>query len=240
MPLLMLAFLAGALTVAAPCILPLLPVVLTGTVGGGKQDNWSRPLIIIASLSVSIFVFSLLLKATTTLIGVPQQVWQVISGVIVTLFGLNYLFPGIWQQFAVRSGLSGKTGATLQAATTTRGYKGEILLGAALGPVFNSCSPTYALIVAAILPVSLATGVTYLMAYVLGLAVALLLVAWLGRSVVNKFGWAVNEHGWFRILLGLVLLVVGLSVLFGFDKKVQAYVLEKGWYDPISNLEQRF
>ncbi len=240
MPLILLAFLAGVLTIAAPCILPLLPVVLTGTIGSQKRDGWSRPLIIIASLAVSVFIFTLLLKATTTLLGVPQQVWQVISGGIVTLFGLNYLVPSLWQRINVRTGLSAKTGSALLAANTAGGYKGEVLLGAALGPVFNSCSPTYALIVAAILPVSLTTGIVYLVAYVLGLSVALLAVAWLGRSIVNKFGWAVNEHGWFRILLGLILLLVGLGILFGFDKKVQTFVLEKGWYDPISALEQRF
>ncbi len=239
MPLLIVAFLAGCLTVAAPCILPLLPVVLTGSVASERR-HWVRPAIIIASLAVSVFVFSLLLKATTALLGVPQLFWQIVSGVIVTLFGLNYLFPALWRQITLVTGIYSKTGAALQAASTTQGYKGEILLGAALGPVFNSCSPTYALIVATILPVSFGLGTSYLLAYVLGLALALTLIAWFGRAVVTRLGWAITERGWFRILLGLILVVVGLSVTFGYDKKAQTYVLEKGWYDAISNLEQRF
>jgi len=54
------------LTILAPCVLPLLPVILGASVEDSK-DKW-RPYIIIAALSVSIIIFSLLLKATTLFI----------------------------------------------------------------------------------------------------------------------------------------------------------------------------
>ena len=51
------------------------------------------------------------------------------------------------------------------------------MIGAALGPVFSSCSPTYALIVATVLPQSFLSGLFYISVYVIGLALMLLLVA---------------------------------------------------------------
>ena len=51
------------------------------------------------------------------------------------------------------------------------------MVGLSLGPVFSSCSPTYAIILAVILPASFLTGLLNLFAYVLGLSIALLVIA---------------------------------------------------------------
>lgn len=239
--LVILSFIAGVLTVAAPCILPLLPIVIGGSVIESAKDNrrrqWLRPLVIAASLAVSVIVFTLLIKATTTLLGVPQYVWQLISGGIVLLLGANYLWPQAWEHIAIR--LSIKSSTTLGNAQKHQGLSGAILIGAALGPVFSSCSPTYALIVATILPVSFAEGLVYLIAYAIGMSAILLLVAYLGRAFVSRLKWLSNPNGWFKRTIGVLFIVVGLFILFGLDKDLQTYVLDQGWYAPISNLEER-
>jgi len=114
------------------------------------------------------------------------------------------------------------------------------LLGAALGPVFNSCSPTYALIVAVVLPASFTTGVLYLLAYSLGLASILLLISIFGRSLASKLKWLSNPNGLFKRIVAIVFILVGLAVLFGLDKRVQTYILENGWYDPVMRVEESF
>ena len=119
-----------------------------------------------------------------------------------------------------------------------KGILGDALIGLSLGPVFSSCSPTYALIVAAVLPVSFGKGLIYLTAYAIGLAAMLLVIAYAGQTLVKKLGWLSNPFGWFRKVIGILFIVVGVSVLFGWDKKVQSFVLEQGWYDPISRLEK--
>lgn len=241
MSLLLLSFLAGVLTIAAPCILPLLPVVIGGSLSRDASEARSirRPLVITASLVVSVVVFTLLLKATTALLGVPQMVWQTVSGVIVLLFGANLLWPVLWERVSARLGLYNRAQLWMGGASGKRGYRGEILLGAALGPIFNSCSPTYALIVAAILPASFGVGLVYLAAYAIGLGVTLMAVAYFGRTVTRRLGWYANPEGALRKVIGVVFVIVGLMVLFGLDKSIQAFVLEQGWYDPISGLEDR-
>lgn len=239
MALLVLSFIAGVLTVAAPCILPLLPIIVGGSVSGDDKKSWYRPLIVTASLAASVVVFTLLLKATTTLLGVPQMVWSSISGVIVILLGLNLVFPQAWEKLMVASRLPISSNKLLGKTVGQEGVGKDILTGAALGPVFSSCSPTYALIVAAVLPESFGRGLAYLIAYALGLASVLLLVAIAGQAAVRKMGWLSDPHGWFRRIMGILFIVVGIAVLFGVDKKIQTYVLENGWYDPIMRLEQR-
>ncbi len=241
MHLLVVAYFAGILTAAAPCILPLLPVIVGGTVvtTDKKQSQWWRPLLIVGSLAGSVVIFTLLLKATTTLLGVPQLVWNIISGVIVLLFGISLLLPKVWEVVALKSGLYAKANQLMQHSNKQQGIMKDVVLGASLGPVFSSCSPTYALIVAVVLPQSFLKGLSYLIAYALGLATILLLIAIAGQSIVRKLGWLSNPAGWFRKCIGLLFVLVGLAVLTGYDRKFQTYVLERGWYDPIMKLEQK-
>lgn len=243
MELLILSFLAGVLTVAAPCILPLLPVVVGRSVlatDGTKQDSWYRPFVISLSLGVSIIFFTLLLKATTVFLGVPQMFWQTLSGGIIAGFGIYLLWPHGWEVLASKLNLSGRSNQLLGLSRKKQGVAGDALVGFSLGPIFNSCSPTYALIVATILPASFLTGFFYLIAYTVGLCGTLLVIALFGQSATSKLGWLANPSGWFKKTVGIILLVVGLSVLLGLDKRFQAYVLERGWYGPISQLEERF
>lgn len=244
MALLILSFAAGILTVAAPCVLPLLPVIVGGSIiGDGTQAaaarRWQRPLVIAGSLAVSVVAFTLLLKATSALLGVPAMVWQVLAGSIVVLLGLQFLWPKLWEAVSLRFNFLGRSHVALGKAERRGGLGGAVATGAALGPVFSSCSPTYAFIVAAVLPVSFLTGLSYLTAYALGMSAALLIIAFLGRAFVDKLGWLADPNGWFKRVVGVLFVIVGLSVAFGLDKQLQAYVLEQGWYDPISGLEER-
>lgn len=238
-----IAFVAGVLTVAAPCILPLLPIVVGGSVLHGQnksQKSLKHPLVIVASLAVSIFVFSMLLKATTLFLGVPSTVWSIISGGIIILFGITLLFPGLWEKVMIATGWQAGANRLMAKSQNGKGIGKDILLGAALGPVFNSCSPTYALIVAVVLPASFFEGALYLVAYSVGLASVLLLISLFGQSLVGKLKRFSNPNGMFKKIIAVIFIFVGLAVTVGADKKVQAFVLENGWYDPIMHLEESF
>lgn len=243
MELLIVAFVAGILTVLAPCILPLLPVIIGGSslaTTAATRKSLLHPLLVVASLVVSVVLFTLLLKASTALLGVPTVVWNMIAGGIVVLFGINALFPQLWDHVMLWTGLQAKSSQLLGKAKSPNPYLRDILLGAALGPVFNSCSPTYALIIAVVLPASFATGVVYLLAYAVGLGAVLFLVSVCGRSLVNRIKWMSNPDGVFQKVVGVAFVVIGLFIIIGADKQIQSFVLEKGWYDPIMRIEEVF
>ena len=90
-----ISFLAGVLTILAPCVLPVLPVILGGTL---NESNYKRIMTIILSFVISIVVFTFLLKISTAFIGIDQQVWKIISGSILILFGIISLFPELREQ----------------------------------------------------------------------------------------------------------------------------------------------
>ncbi len=237
---LLLSLVAGVLTVAAPCVLPLLPVIVGGAMvkGGDERRARWRPYVIAASLAISVVVFTLLLKATTALLGVPPQVWQIVSGVIIILLGVDLVFPALWDRLSSALRLQSRSGEFLDRSVSRQSFLGDILTGAALGPVFSSCSPTYALILVTVLPVSFAEGLLYVVAYAVGLAAMLLLVALLGRGLVRRLGWLAKPDGWFRRTIGIIFVLVGIAIIVGFDKQLQTWILDAGWYDPIAGLEE--
>lgn len=236
MTLLIISFLAGVLTVGAPCILPLLPVIIGGSIARSTHDKW-RPVVIASSLAVSVIIFTLLLKATTALLGIPVMVWQFVSALIVIVLGVSLIVPTLWERVMLALNLQARANSLLGASGKKKGVAGDILFGAALGPVFNSCSPTFALIIAAVLPASPAEGIIYLVAYALGMAATLLLVAYLGRAVTVRLGWLTNPKGYFTKIIGAILIVVGVAVLLGLDKALQTFILDQGWYSPVEQIE---
>ncbi|PID97162.1 MAG: cytochrome C biogenesis protein [Actinomycetales bacterium] len=228
------ALVAGVLTTLAPCVLPLLPVIVGGASADPGETGRRRALVITTSLGVSITVFTLLLKVTTAFIGIPPQVWSWLAGGLLVILGLVGVFPGLWEWVAVRLALQGRSDSRLRAARGRGGHSGDVLTGAALGPVFSSCSPLYGYVVVTVLPASFAYGMVLLGAYVLGLCATLLAIALAGRRLVQRLGWAADPHGWFRRGLGGVFVIVGLTVAFGWDRDLQAWILE---HSPIAPWE---
>jgi len=233
MTLLLISFVAGGLTVLAPCILPLLPVII----GGSVSDNTRRsPLIITGSLALSIVAFTLLLKFSTVFIDIPPRVWSIISGTIIIFFGIVSLIPDLWKVIAEKFNFSGRSNQILGKSEQHRSRWGDVLMGAALGPVFSSCSPTYFVILASVLPESFSKGLLYLAAYAVGLSVVLLCIGYLGQRAVKKMRWAADPYGWFKRGLGILFILVGFFVMTGADKRVQTFILEQGYFD-ISKIE---
>lgn len=234
MSLLIVAFLAGMLTILAPCVVSLIPILLARTSDGSKSHSAT---LVIVGLGISIIVFSILLKSTTLLLGVPSATWAIISGVIIILFGLVTLFPRLWDWVVLKTRLPIVAQQNMSKASTKKGIWGDLLLGASLGPVFSACSPTYALIVASILPVDPLLGLVYLIAFVIGLSLMLALLAIFGRALVKKLGWGINPNGVFRKVLGIILLVIGVMIVTGLDKDLLTLLVESGWYDFQIDLE---
>lgn len=231
-----IAFLAGILSVLAPCIIGMLPVLIARSV---ESKKLTKTINVIAGLAFSIFIFSILLKATTIVIGIPQSVWRIISGAIIILFGLSSLFPEVWEKIASRLKFQQISAKGQKSALQQKGFVGDILLGASFGPIFSACSPTYVLIVAAILPASSARGMVYLLVFILGLTLAILAVVFAGQKLVKKMGWSINPNGWFKRTLGLLFIIIGLMLITGFDKTLQTKAVENGWFDWQVNLEQK-
>jgi cytochrome c biogenesis protein CcdA len=224
------ALIAGVLTTLAPCVLPLLPVIVGGSLGKPSIEARRRAYLITASLGVSVILFTLLLRATTALIDIPPTTWQWLSGVILIALGVLSVFPKVWDKTSARLSLQTNSNKQLVAARERGGTLGAILTGSALGPVFSSCSPLYLYVIVTVLPASFGEGMVLLVAYAIGLCGTLLVIALLGQKVMGKARWLANPDGNFKKVLGVIFILVGIAVILGLDKDLQFWFIQ---YSPI-------
>jgi cytochrome c biogenesis protein CcdA/thiol-disulfide isomerase/thioredoxin len=237
MLLFLICFLAGILTVLAPCVLPLLPVIVGSSLTDGKIDK-KKAFTIAVSLSVSVILFTLLLKVSALFIGVPEGVWKIFSGGIILIFGIITCIPSLWENIPFIGYLNRESNKAIGTGYQKKNLLGDIIIGAALGPVFSTCSPTYFVVLATVLPQNFALGIIYLFAYSAGLSLALLGVAVAGQKIIEKLGIAADPRGWFKKILGVIFILVGIAVISGFDKKIEAALLNSGIFD-ITKIEQK-
>lgn len=235
MTLLFISFVAGLLTVLAPCVLPLLPVIIGSSVGARSK---ATPYIVIGSLALSILIFTYLLKASTAFIDIPPYVWSYLSGGILFGFGLTLLFPTLWEHLPFVN--KGSVGANkiLGAGYQKKSIWGDVLMGAALGPVFSTCSPTYFVILATVLPASFLLGTVYLLVYLLGLVIVLVLISLLGQKITSRLTVASDSRGWFKRSIGALFILLGILIITGNDKKFEGWVLDQGIIDGVLQIEQ--
>lgn len=236
MTLLFISFIAGVLTVLAPCILPLLPIIVGGSLDGAETSK-KRAIIVVLSLGVSVIAFTLLLKASTLLIDIPEDFWKWTSGGIIFFFGLITVFPSLWERMSFMAGISRKSNQVLTKGYQKKSLWGDIVVGASLGPIFSACSPTYFVILATVLPAQPLVGLLYLFTFTFGLCIALLFVALIGQRIMTRLGVAADPRGWFKRTIGIMFILVSIAIITGYDKKLQISILDAGFLD-VTKIEQ--
>ncbi|TAJ14815.1 cytochrome C biogenesis protein [Patescibacteria group bacterium] len=234
MTFLVVSFLAGVLTVLAPCVLPLLPVVIGSAASGRSRYT---PYIVVGSLALSVIIFTYLLKVSTLFIMVSPHVWTYVSGGILVLFGLTLLFPALWENVPGLSKIVIGSNKLIGKGHKSKSLFGDVMIGAALGPVFSTCSPTYFVILASVLPVSFFLGATYVLAYVFGLSLMLLLIGLLGQRFADHLARFSDSRGHFKRTIGVLFIVIGLLIATGYEKKLETFILDSGYFD-ITKVEQ--
>jgi cytochrome c biogenesis protein CcdA len=216
----------------------MLPLIIGGSLGGQKQ--WWRPLIIITSLLLSVAVFTLLISLAFNSLGFSQQQLVPISGAILAIFGLFYIFPEIWDTLSMKLNLSGRSDKLLAKSSKQGGWLEPLLIGLSLGPVFSSCSPTYAVLISVILPVNFWIGLVYLLAYLVGLGLVMLAISIFGQMIIKKLKFASDPNGMFKKVLGGLFVFLGIAIILGLDKEFETWLVQTDFFSQlgVTDLEQ--
>jgi cytochrome c biogenesis protein CcdA/thiol-disulfide isomerase/thioredoxin len=209
--LLAIAFVVGIVTAFTPCILPVLPIVLAGGASGGRR----RPYAIVAGLVASFTVFTLIATWLLELLHLPQDLLRNVAIALLFVVAATLLVPKL-AELLERPFLF-----------LTRRRAGDLgggfLLGASLGLVFVPCAGPLLGAVAAVANThrvgAETVGVT--IAYALGAAIPLLLVAHGGRHVSLAFRARGNAV---RAVAGVVVALGAFAIVKGWDQTLQTRI----------------
>jgi cytochrome c biogenesis protein CcdA/thiol-disulfide isomerase/thioredoxin len=220
MSLLIASFLGGILTVFTPCVFLLLPTILAGNLLEKKNYN---QLITISSLIIFVFLSTLVLKFSSLFLYVGEGFWTNLSAFVLVFLGLTYIFPSLWvNQYLGKhfSNLGNKFSLMGRLSSPDSVWR-PVMVGFALTPIFASCSPVYFLLLASVLPVNLYLGSLYILSYCIGIGLALYIVGNVGQKLLLNINQKFVENMKFKILVGLLFVLIGVLVFTGFDKKIE-------------------
>jgi cytochrome c biogenesis protein CcdA/thiol-disulfide isomerase/thioredoxin len=206
------AVIAGAGAALSPCVLPILPAVLSAAATGGRR----RPLGVVLGLAGS---FALVIAGLSELVagvGVANDTLRSLAVLVLLGSGVVLLVPAMAERVAVALSRVARLGPRSRG----NGFVSGLVVGAALGLVYTPCAGP---ILAAVISVSAATGATVALAvgYAVGSAGALLVVALGGRRVLRRVRGPALQRA-----TGAVMVVTGIAVLAQADLRLQAAIAD--------------
>jgi cytochrome c-type biogenesis protein len=219
-----LAVAAGMLTVGAPCVLPMLPVVLGASVAGGTAQR-TRPLFIALGFALSFAAVALLFSSFTHVLGVSPEGLRRFAAVMLLVFGVLMVWPKPFQWLSQHASGVLNRAAGLGLGSSS-GNWGGLLLGLSLGAVWTPCAgPVLASILTLIAtePPGISTAVL-LLAYSTGAALPMLAIAYGGQAAASHVRRISRYAHRVQQVFGVVVIAVALAMLFQVDGQVTAWL----------------
>jgi cytochrome c-type biogenesis protein len=219
-----LALVAGVFGVLSPCVWPLVPVVTSSAATSGR----SGPVFLALGLAVSFAVAGTLLTLLLVSTGIDPEFFRWIAAGMLVGLALILLVRPLNDWFVLR--LSTLTSRLkLGGVGGSSSAPGQFGVGALLGVVWLPCvGPTLgAAIALASMGQSMGMAFVVMLAYGIGTAGVLLLAGLASSRLLTRLRpAAMSAGGLGKKILGWSLLILGLLVLSGFDKYLEALAVD--------------
>ena len=219
------AYVAGTLTLVNPCVLPLLPIIVAAAFQGSRLG----PLMLALGLTFSFAVIGVGVTAFGHLAGIDEMSTNRAAAVAMVLFGVVLLVPRAQDLLArVASPLANRANIGIDRVQGT-GAAGQLAVGALLGAAWSPCvGPTLggAIALAATGEHLGQVGLTML-AFGIGVSTVLMALAYGSREILiarreRLMSWMPRA----KPVMGVTLLVVGVSVFFHLDRMIESRLLD--------------
>jgi len=210
------AFLAGVVSIAFPCVLPLLPGYLSAVSAVEVERLGERGVarrVVVASIPFAFgftVVFVLLGAAAAAIGGVLDKQQQTeVAGFVLVVLGLAFAGLLPWPERMFAAGALGRARASGSRAL--------------LGGAFAVCAaPCVGITLAAILALAadshtVVRGVILLAAYSLGITAAFVLIGIAFTRAMAAFRWVRDHYTYIRVASGFTLVALGLLLFFDRD-----------------------
>jgi cytochrome c biogenesis protein CcdA/thiol-disulfide isomerase/thioredoxin len=198
-----LAFIEGLAVVASPCILPVLPLVLSTSINSGK----ARPFGIIAGFIAAFSAFVLLSRQIVIALHVDPDVIRYVSLTLLFVLGLVLLFEKLSELFSRLTQMAANLGSKVGAGNEG-GFASGVVIGALIGLVWTPCAGPIlaAVLVQAIRQQTNLQSVSVTLAFAMGAGIPMLVIALTGRKIMSHFGFLAQHTSALRKLFAVLIL----------------------------------
>ena len=206
-----IAFLEGIITFISPCLLPMLPIYISYFAGGGERSTGKT----LKGALGFVFGFTVVFVALGALAGTVgsflreyQTAVNVVSGLIVILFGLNFL--GVFKLNLFR-------GSRYSVNTDNVGFFSALLFGMIFSVGWTPCVGAFlgSALMLASQQAHVMEGMLMLLAYSLGLGIPFILSAVLIDYLKTAFNWIKKNYRVINVVSGGLLVLIGILMATG-------------------------
>lgn len=209
-----LAFLEGFALIISPCILPILPIILSGSLEGSKK----RPLGIVLGFIVIFSLFTFFSRALVIYTGIDLTIVRYVSYALLFLFGIIMLSTYLSDKFNFATQRLASVGSSLSTVNNSQGgFLSGIILGALVGFIWTPCAgPILAVvIVQSVLQQTSLSSFFVILFFGIGAAIPMLLIALFGRNIMRRFVFFKTHAYLLRKILGLIIIAAVAYMLNG-------------------------
>lgn len=217
-----LAFLAGVVTVAAPCILPMLPILFGASVG---QTSRARPLFIALGFATTFSAVAIAFGLFADALGLSHEVLRNVAIVLLVTFGAAMIWRAPFDRLMARfSRVLDRAHAIGQRAST--GNTGGFVLGATLGVLWTPCAgPVLGSILTLIATAHDVKRAFALLAfYAAGASLPMLAIAYGGQYVSTHVRRVVPYTHRLQQTFGILVLALAVAMYFQYDTLLTAWL----------------
>lgn len=209
----LLAFIEGFALIISPCILPILPIILSGSLAGKK----TRPIGIIVGFVLIFSVVLLFSRSLIQFLHIDPDTLRNTAFILLILLGVMMMSSFLTEKFNLLTQRLTRVGSSVKAANNPEsGFWGGFLFGGLVGIIWTPCAgPILAAIIVqvAILQEGF-MSVVNVIAFAIGAGLPMLLIAWIGRSMMARFHVFRDHAGLFRKVLGAVIIATALFLMY--------------------------
>lgn len=221
----MLAYLAGVVSILSPCVLPLVPIVLASA----AAQHRLAPLALAGGLALSFTLVGVFVATLGWTLGIDGDFVRKAGGAVLSLIGVVLLTPSLQVRFAHAAGPVGAWANDRLEGFQATGLGGQAGLGVLLGAVWSPCvGPTLgAATLLAAQGRDLGQVVIVMLAFGLGAGSIMIALGYASAGVLARMRDKMRRTGAIgRIALGGALVVLGLLIVAGADRMLEAYLVQ--------------
>lgn len=230
-----LAFIEGFALIITPCILPILPIILSGSVQGGRK----RPYGIISGFVLIFILFTLFSRWLVLFVGIDLSLIRNISFGLLLLFGIIMLSNYLTEKFELfTSKFANLAAATKIYTSQNEGFGGGFLFGALIGIIWTPCAGPVlaAVILQTILQQTNLLSLITLLSFGIGVSIPMLAITLFGREAISRVSFLKTRAILLRRLLGGLIII---SVIYmAFNPQISALLVKSA--KDYSNMQSTF
>ena len=206
-----IAFLEGIITFISPCLLPMLPIYISYFAGGGERSvrkTLSGAIGFVTGFTIIFVILGALAGTVGSFLKEHQTAVNIVSGLVVVFFGLNFL--GVFKLNLFR-------GSSRSVDTQNMNFFSALLFGVIFSLGWTPCVGAFlgsALILAS-QQGHVVQGMLMLLTYSLGLGIPFILSAVLIDYLKTAFNWIKRNYRIINIFSGCLLVLIGIMMASG-------------------------